>query len=74
MWPCGVMLRQRRLQVEIGNDPSTVFRDADWALLLGAVPRREGGSSAQLQEALYVLHGALLNTLALASKRRDALC
>ena len=41
--------------MEIGNDPSTVFRDADWALLLGAVPRRQGGSSAQLQEALYVL-------------------
>ncbi len=30
------------LQIKIGNNPQKVFQDADWALLLGAVPRKKG--------------------------------
>ncbi len=30
------------LQVIIGTDPLTVFKDADWALLIGAKPRGPG--------------------------------
>ena len=30
------------MQVKIGNTPTKVFQDADWALLLGAVPRAKG--------------------------------
>ena len=32
----------RLWQVEIGSEPLTMFRDADWAVLLGAVPRAAG--------------------------------
>ena len=35
-------------EVKIGIDPLEVFQDADWALLIGAKPRRPGMERADL--------------------------
>jgi hypothetical protein len=36
------------LQVSIGVDPRVIFKDADWALMIGAKPRGPGQERADL--------------------------
>ncbi len=36
------------VQVRIGIDPMSVFKDADWALLIGAKPRGPGMERSDL--------------------------
>lgn len=36
------------LQVSIGTDPYAVFKDAEWALMIGAKPRGPGQERADL--------------------------
>ena len=35
------------MQIKFGNNPCKLLQDADWALLLGAVPRSKGSILAQ---------------------------
>ncbi|CAK0750664.1 hypothetical protein CVIRNUC_002008 [Coccomyxa viridis] len=54
-------------KVEIGNEPLTMFRDADWAVLLGAVPRAAGTERAHLLDIngqIYQEQGRALNEVA----------
>lgn len=41
-------ISSRPAQVSIGIDPYSVFKDADWALMIGAKPRGPGMERADL--------------------------
>ena len=41
-------MRVHSMQVTIGIDPAECFRDADWALMVGAKPRGPGMERADL--------------------------
>ena len=41
------------MQVRIGIDPFKLFRDVDWAILIGAKPRGPGISKKKKKKKLY---------------------
>lgn len=54
-------------EVSIGIDPNVVFKDADWALMIGAKPRGPGQERADLLDMngrIFVDQGKALNNVA----------
>lgn len=54
-------------EINIGIDPEVVFKDAEWALLIGAKPRSKGMERADLLEVngqVFVKQGQALNEVA----------
>lgn len=59
---CGVWT-----QVTIGIDPMAVFKDADWAIMIGAKPRGPGMERADLLDQngqIFQAQGKALNEVA----------
>ena len=50
--------------VKVGSNPNEIFKDADWALLVGSVPRKEGmerGDLLRINGGVFTVQGRALS-------------